>query len=212
MPKPVYIALDVEAAGSRLGVHSTLSLGACVITHEGLSFAEYRERGLVYYAEIKPDSPAFNSDAMRVGCSQLQCLEEIRTTDKRYEATSEQFSPPRVLTLMSRVCEDPRSAMRRFHAWIEKVADGREVVGVTDTVFFDSGRIDLCFGKFSDQPSPFGHRGLDLTSLYRGYRLDTRAKLKELAVIDWRSKPHRADEDAIYLAQIGKVLLLDIMG
>ena len=37
----LYIANDVESAGGKLGIHSTLSIGAAVITPEKITFEEY---------------------------------------------------------------------------------------------------------------------------------------------------------------------------
>ena len=53
--------------------------------------------------------------------------------------------------------------------------------------------------------------GLDLDSIYRGYAQRSDANLKELGVPDQREYPHRADEDAIYLAQVGRELLFEKM-
>ncbi|MBI4120829.1 MAG: hypothetical protein HY457_01040 [Parcubacteria group bacterium] len=210
--RKVYIANDVEAAGGLLGVHPTLSLGACVVTREPLTYKEYADKGLVFYAELKPTSLAFNLAAMRVGCLHLACLEGLRETDSRYDPTHDDFNPGLVLELMQKVCEEPASALHRFSEWVEKVSEGNPVEGVTDTVFFDSGRINLCFGVHMERISPFGWAGLDLSSLYRGYVKKPDVKLKGLNLPDTREKPHRADHDAVLLAQLARVLLYEKLG
>ena len=73
----IYIANDVESAGSRLSVHSTLSWGACVITREELGFEEYFNRRLVFYSELQPDSWLYEIEAMKVACSQLMFKQKV---------------------------------------------------------------------------------------------------------------------------------------
>lgn len=208
----LYIANDVEASGNRLGFHSTLSLGACVITRKFLSFENCVDRGLVFYAEIKPHSFDFEFKAMRVGCLHLACLDAIRGFNDRYDPTSPNFRPDLVLRRMREVCEDPKVALERFKSWVGRVSKGQKVEGVTDTVFFDSGYINHCFGTNTSGDSPFGYAGLDLDSLYRGYTKREDAKLRELNIPDTRTKPHRADHDAVFLAQISRILLYDKLG
>jgi len=208
----IYIANDVEAAGKRLGFHPTLSLGACLVTREKLDYADYQERGLIFYAEIKPHSMECEIDAMRVGCLHLECLEEVRQSDSRYDPTSQNFNPKLVLERMRSVCEDPRMAMERFREWVRRVTGGKWVQGVIDTAFFDSGHVNLCFGTNTDNGSPFGWGGIELNSLHRGYTGRKNAKLKQLGVPDTREKPHRADHDAVLLAQVARVLLYEKLG
>lgn len=209
----LYVANDVESAGGKLGIHSTLSIGAAVITPEKIAFDEYWNRGLVFYAELSPDSLNYDLEAMRVGCSQLVCLENIKLKNSLFDSTSSQFSPTEVLKLMVTNCEAPLYAMRQFSNWIGGVNKLRDkIVGVTDTVFFDGGRIDLLFGHYHQAKSPYGWSGLDLDSVYRGYMRDAHASLKTLGVPDERTKPHRADQDAVFLAQQARALLFEKMG
>ena len=207
----IYIATDVEAAGTLLGIHPTLSLGACVVTKELLCFEEYVNQGLVFYAELKPYSDQFDISAMRVGCSHLICLKKLRWSDARYDPKSPIFNPLLVLQKMQSDCEEPRLALQRFATWVRGVRNGQNVEGVTDTVFFDSGHINLGFGQHAKSPSPFGHKGIDLTSLYKGHTGRSNARLSELSVPDERKRPHRADHDAVYLAQEARVLLYEIL-
>lgn len=209
MRKKLYITNDVEAAGHRLGVHSTLSMGACVVTDEQLTFNEASLKGLVFYAELQPITFVYEIEAMRVGCLHLACLEEIRKTDPRYDPTHAKFSPALVLELMSATCESPGSAVRRFYEWVEQLRGSREVEAVTDTVFFDSGHFNLNFGQNSSVRSPYEWRGLDLSSMYRGFTADQNARLSGLGVVDDRLKPHRADHDAHYLARVARKLFVE---
>lgn len=209
----LYIANDVESAGGRLGIHSTLSMGAAVITPEKIAFNEYWDRGLVFYAELRPHSSVFEIEAMRVGCSQLVCLEEIKQKDSSFDVKSLLFSPRKVLELMMIHCEEASSAISRFSSWIEKIRNGNDkIVGVTDTVFFDGGRIDLLLSQYYNGQSPYGWSGLDMDSVFRGYMRNAYASLKTLGVPDERTKPHRADQDAVFLAQQARVLFFEKMG
>jgi len=128
---------------------------------------------------------------------------------------SSEFDPTLLLNTMRNYCEHPVVAVNKFHVWVEEIKKNfkdEKVIGITDTVFFDGGRVDLLLSQYSQRPSPFGHKGLDLGSIYRGYTKRSDAKLKELGVSDQRTKPHRADHDAVYLAQIGRELLFNKMG
>ena len=187
---PSRIAIDFEAAGSRLSRQATLSIGAVLVPRDRQrSFAEFEAAGQVFYAELKPISPSFQIEAMRVGCLHLECLAELRATDPRYDPTHEAFEPELVIKLLDRVGEHPRAAVERFRAWIHTVTDGNpNIVGVTDTVIADGGHLNFNFGAFSDEPSPFGWSGLDLDSTYRGFRQRADASLKELPVAEPEKK------------------------
>jgi hypothetical protein len=208
----IFIAMDFESAGGRLGAHSTLAWGACVIIPELISFRDYWENGLVFYSEMAPDSVIFEPDAMKVGCSQLECLESLRSTEPLYDPASPDFSPAEVMCYMWLECEAPWQAIERFMRWLKGVAIGREPISVTDTVIFEGGRLSQLFGLYWHKPNPFGWGGLNLDSIYRGYAGKKDAKLRELGLADVREKPHKADQDAVFLAIIARELLHVRMG
>lgn len=207
---PVYIALDVEAAGHRLNHHATISIGAALVTRTARTFDQYEAAGHVFYAELKPITREFEIEAMRVGCLHLKCLEGMRAHDLRYDPTHEKFDPRLVLDLLDRVGEDPKNAMDRFRTWIDTVRDDHPSIGVTDTVFFDGGHISYNFGAYSEKLSPFGWSGIDLDSLYRGYMRRADASLKELT-IPKPIKAHRADHDAVFLAERTRHVLYELL-
>jgi hypothetical protein len=204
---PVYVALDVEAAGKRLGVHSVLSIGACEVTRERRSFEEHQAHGTAFYAELKPVSREYDLAAMRVGCSHLECLEGLRKTDARFDPESSAFDPQLVLAHMQEVCEPVEAAIDRFVRWVHQVRGTRKIIPVVDTTFFDSGRVSWYLDCYYPGPLPFDHRGLDLNSMHKGYAQSRSAKLTELGVADTREKPHRADHDAVHLADQTRALL-----
>jgi DNA polymerase III epsilon subunit-like protein len=208
---PLYITLDVEAAGHRLGHHSTLSIGAAVVSRTPRTFDEYTAAGHIFYTELKPIDRAADMEAMRIGCLHLICLEDKRRTDPRFDPEHAEFDPVAVLELLDEVGEEPEHAVQRFREWIQTVSAGRPVVGITDTVFFDGGHINYAFGQYSEPVSPFGWAGLDLDSVYRGYAGRADASLKELD-LPKPLKLHRADHDAAYLAERARVVLYEKMG
>jgi hypothetical protein len=205
----LYVAFDVEAAGPRLGVDSTLSVGACAVVHEALGYDEYLARGLVFYTELKPMAPGFDPKAMRVGCSQLVALSERRHESAHFDPTSRCFDPRAVLEHLAASGERPDAAAARFRTWLKSLAAGCAVIPLTDTVFFDSGHVNLWLGPRGG--SPLGHSGRDLKSIYIGYAGRNTARLRDIRVPRNR-KPHRADYDAVELAQKAGVLLFEKMG
>ena len=209
---PSRIAIDFEAAGSRLGRQTTLSIGAVLVPRDRQrSFAEYEAAGHVFYAELKPISPSFDIKAMRVGCLHLECLDALRPTDPRYNPEHEAFDPELVLKLLDRVGEHPKSAIERFRTWINTATDNNpNIIAITDTVIADGGHLNFNFGAFSDEPSPFGWSGLDLDSTYRGYKQRPDASLKELPVPE-PVKKHHAAHDAAQLANRANYLLHELM-
>lgn len=221
--EPLYVALDVEAAGPNSIMHSTLSIGACVVmppfsTPNFIPFEEKVRQGLVFYAELQPHSILSAHKAMRVGCLHLECLEEIRRTDERYDPHSLHFSTDKVLWHMKNVCEHPKQAMGRFLQWLQTHGEGKELVGVVDTTNFDSVRITNEFSRVFGE-SPFGHKGLDLYSMHRGYAMyqeeeypkGPKASLKhfakEFVSLPKPKKLHKADQDAAYVADVASLLL-----
>lgn len=92
--KKTYIALDIEAAGNRLGHHPTLSIGACLVFRDGIpSFQEALAQGMIFYAELKPDSLEYEYAAMQVGCSQLCCLEREKKKSRYLDVADPSFDP-----------------------------------------------------------------------------------------------------------------------
>lgn len=206
-PEPVYIALDVEASGRITGHSSLLSIGACVVTKVMLPKANMVKKGLTFYRELEPIMPfSYKDEAMKVGCLGLECLKGIKERDKRYDPQSPDFQPQLVCNLLLNAGKPIFVAMQEFLNWINSVSKGRMVIGVTDTVFFDSGLINYYFGRIGKEP-PFNWGGLDMDSLYRGYKKSRHATLHELVLPTRKgSIEHNALDDAIQLADITRKL------
>jgi len=205
MRKKVFIVNDVECSGQIIGVHGVLSWGACVVTPDSLTRNERIERGLTFYAEFQPLTKHYSIDAMRVGSVGLRCIGAFKGLSA-YDVASEEFNPERVLEALRDFGESVYAGTRRFKDWLKSVAGTDEVVGVTDTVFFDAGFINYLFG-FVGEHSPYGHKGIDLDSLCRGYARNMNCGLRWLSVPDARETPHCALDDAMHLANIASRLI-----
>ncbi|MEK7628309.1 MAG: hypothetical protein AAB421_02745 [Patescibacteria group bacterium] len=204
----VYIALDVETTGSRLGVDSMLSIGACVVPREPKSYEDMVREGFVFYEELKPTSFEYIPAAIRVGASELDALKSCSHIPRMFPKNPF-FEPREAIRYLQDVCTYPPTAMRRFAKWIEDMGRFKRIEPVVDTVFFDSGWINLAFGVHLGVESPFGYSGLDLDSLWRGATGKEKARLKEIGLVDDRKRPHKADEDAAFLAKIAQRVLYE---
>jgi|GEM_PF-1396069 hypothetical protein len=210
--KKAYISIDVEASGLNMVEHSVLSIGASLIVQERATYSELFSRGLVFYAELKPTSLKFFPKAMEFGASQLECLDAGKLVDGRFDTKNPLFDPLLVLQHMQSVCTKPSKVMADFAVWISRVAEGKQVEGVADTVFFDAGLVQYYFAQCSI-PSPFGWEGssagsggLDIDSLYRGYAGAENANLRGLGLKDTRVRPHHAGHDAVFQGDLASEL------
>lgn len=211
MNKKLYIANDIECAGSMLGVHSALSWGACIVTAEEISRDEKIRRGLTFYVEFKPQSNYYELEAMRVGCVGLRCIENM-LNDSRYDTTSQQFEPQLVLNALAESGETVQTGVERFMKWLNTLTDeNTKIIPVINTAFFDSCFIKYLFGIAKIQ-SPYGWSGIDLDSLYKGYTKNIDNKLNELGIVDNRQIAHCALDDSILIADIARELIFCRIG
>jgi hypothetical protein len=212
MTRKLYIANDVEASGHMLGHDAPLSWGACVVPQDSLSKDELIRQGLVFYTELKPTSFNFDIEAMRVGCVGLRCIEGL--DHPKYDVTSPEFSPAAVLDVLAERGETLTNAVRRFKEWAVPLSNHAHgyypIEGVVDTTFFDSGWINYIFGMARER-SLYGHRGLDLASVFRGYERNLDARLKSLGMVDDREVAHCSEDDAIFLAGQAREVLFKRM-
>lgn len=204
MHEPVLIALDSESAGNIISLHPMLSLGACVITPEMLTPEELIGQGLTFYSELQPFCCShFNGEAMRVGCLGLSCCDvnsgEAKT-DPRFDPRHPDFDCGRVLEWLFDNAESIEDCLARFNNWLDRVSGGRPLIGVCDTVFFDSLIIGYYFGRFNNSPTPFGHKGLDISSMHKGYTEKRGSKLSSLLYGLTYGVEHNAHDDAIVTA------------
>lgn len=200
----VYVAIDVETTGPRLGVDSMLSLGACVVTRAPLAVGKLE--GLTFYAELKPTSLNYIPQALRIGASQLGTLKS-KAMDPHFCPSNQFFEPKQVLTYLqdSELCDFPATAMRQFADWLKKVSYLKDLVPVVDTTFFDSGWVNYYFAR-AEIDSPLGHKGIDLASLWIGATNDLGARLKTVGVSCDDLVQHHALHDAVCTARLARAV------
>lgn len=217
----VYIALDVESSGPRLGAHSLLSIGACVVTSKPLSVEQAMAQGLGFYAETHPRSTEFSYPAMKVGASELDALKEHhrdlekglkRDSIPRYYPGHNAFEPALALQYLQETarCEPVPAAMRRLKKWVEGHSQRKNVVGVVDTTFYDSAWVNYYCTCSSLDPI-FGHLGLDLRSVWAGMTDNPDASLSTVGVRGENKRPHHALHDAVWLAEAASIVLFQKM-
>ena len=221
--KPVYVMVDVEASGGNMNNNCLLSWAACVVTEEPLAKEKLKERGLVYYDELKPlkfgednfsdHGPFFKSrgfvrEAMKVGCLGLRVLEKFKG-DQRYDPKSEMFQSRLVLEELEKSGTETRLAVYRFKRWLKRVAgeNGFVILG-SDTSLFDLPWIKYYFDTFGRGRDILGHSGFNLSSFLMGFKRMRRVKKRSIARDD-RVVAHCAEDDAIYLAKLARIALYE---
>ncbi len=187
-----YISLDVEASGAVPGMYSMLSVGACVVGDTSRRF----------YRELRPISQMFDYAAMKVASLGLTCID---TKNPEFNPAHENFNPKKVLQRLVEKGIRPHAAMYDLQCWVESqsVRGGFEPVLLTDVQPFDGNFIMWYFAKH-DLPNPFGYKGVNIDVLYRGITGRMDANLRDLEVIDDRTTPHNALEDAIFQAKLAE--------
>ncbi len=206
----VYIVIDVETTGDRIGVDSMLSLGACVVPRVKRTFAEQKMLGEIFYVEMKPTSLYYVPAAVAVGASKLVALGPV--WDKpMFIPGHTACNVPEMLRYLqdSEVTVFPATAMRKFAAWVQKVGHLKHVVGVTNTTFFDSGWNNYYCTTHGDFAPLFGWLGIDLRSFWGGATGNPDAKLKTAHDEGDRPFKHRADHDACAHAETARVVLFE---
>ena len=191
----IYFSVDVEASGRSPGKYSMLSFGACVVGDISKTF----------YKELKPISNNFITEAMKIGCLGLKGLEMYQNDIKSYLAVynpkSEKFRPGMVLQKLREIGEEPRTVMKDFAGWILENSKGYKPVICAAPIIFDGGFITYYFDNFYEGENPFEHSGEDINSMYRGYKKDVNASIKDLNLRNVNGLSHNALEDAIQQAK-----------
>ncbi len=130
--KKSYISVDVESAGSVPGLYPLLSIGACTL-------GEPRQ---TFYAELQPDKPLVDPQAMAVHGLNFQELERSGLL--------------------------PRDALVKFTDWlIAVVPPGSHPLFVAFNAPFDWSFVNEYFIRYLGQ-NPFGHSAIDIKAVYMG--------------------------------------------
>ncbi len=188
MPK-LYISVDVETSGPTPGKYSLLSIGACVVGNTNLTF----------YREIKPLTNLAITEALKVCAPGFHSLDAYRHLPE-FDPSKPQFSPQKVLEVLSEKGEEPAIAMADFAQWTKQFSVGFEPIEAAAPIKFDGMFTSWYFDQFCPGQSPLGYRGEDIASLYRGVTGNVNARLEDLGLRK-NGLPHNALEDAIIQAQ-----------
>ncbi len=128
-----YFSVDIESSGPIPGRYSMLSLGACIVGDPGESF----------YVELKPISPDFIPDALKVSGFDLGVLE--------------------------RSGQPPEDAMPAFRRWVEQAAGEAKPVFVGFNACYDWQFVNWYLETYAGG-NPFGFGGVDIKSFFIGLR------------------------------------------
>ena len=183
-----YIAVDVEATGSTPANYSIMSIGASLVGQPEKTF----------YIEVKPTSINYVTEAMKVGCLGLRCLDDLRATDERYNPESNAFRPDLVLEVLQEKGVEPITAMSEFGKWINKASKGKIPILASDCDAFDGMFIHFYFDKEGIK-NPFGYGGVNIDSMYRGLVRNPFAQIEDSEF--WEGElSHNALKDAVVQA------------
>lgn len=185
-----YISIDIEASGPTPGKYSMISFGACIVGNRELQF----------YRELKPLNHNYVTEAMKIGCLGLRCLDNLKSQDE-FNPKSGIFNPRKVLELLSDVGEEVQKALSEYVSWIKLNTKGFKPIEAATAIKFDAMFTSWYFDNFYDGENPLGHSGEDMNSFYRGIMRNPNVSMKDLNLRDERSLPHNALEDAIQQAK-----------
>jgi len=177
----MFVSADVEADGPIPGLYSMLSLGFCVAaTFDGVSFVPRDPTRDTFYRELKPISPNFDANALKVSGLDRKALEENGS--------------------------DPSAAMQEARSWLKEKSDGFNLVMVGYPIVFDWMFIHWYFVRFVGE-SPFGFsNALDMKTMFqqKAYVTLESSGLSDLPseISSSRRQTHNAMEDAIDQAVI----------
>jgi len=205
--REVYISVDIEATGPIPGEYSMSSIGAFVaggITKEGeyISF-DHLDKSNVFYAELKPISEKFDSNAIKVGL-----LDGFDKNDEDVDG-SLRHEWMKVYGL------DPATAMNDFANFAKEASTryGARPIFMAYPASFDWTFVYWYFRKFEVE-SPFGFSGvLDLKTYFSAKfnKAISRSTKRYMPKRLFSNLPHthRADDDAIEQGIMGMNLLKD---
>ena len=143
-----------------------------------------------FYIELKPDADGFLPEALAISGLSLITLRETGTL--------------------------PKDAMLKFSQWIKSIVpEGSQPVFAAFNAPFDWMFVNDYFHRYLGY-NPFGHKALDIKTLYMGLRktnwLRTSYNIVMKNTGQETALSHHALEDAIQQAKIFKILLDELRG
>jgi DNA polymerase III epsilon subunit-like protein len=142
MPETVYACVDVEASGPIPDPFNLVSIGAIAVRRQdrpGESASWAVDETSLFYAELRPVYPGFDSEAMAIHGISREHLEKLGI--------------------------DPAAAMRRLADWA--LGLGGQPVFVGHNAVFDWAYVNHYFVR-TGVANPFGWKALDTKSLAAG--------------------------------------------
>ncbi len=173
-----YISVDVETAGPIPSRYALLSIGACTLGKARKTF----------YAELQPDQPNSDPQAMAVHGLNLYSLSQTGLP--------------------------PAEALARFAGWLKKVVpEGRRPLFCAFNAPFDWMFINDYFIRYTGG-NPFGHSAIDIKAVYMGaahapWKMTSGARLRGLFNDD-KTLSHNALQDAVDQAVLFERILAEM--
>ncbi len=183
-----YVSVDIESSGPTPGKYTMLSLGACVVGNVRNTF----------YKELTPITLTFDPAAMRVGCKGLRCLKSFRSRPD-YDPDNPRFAPLKVLQLLNHKGESYTKVFKDFSDWVKRATRDKKPVLAAAPIVFDGMWIQWYFDNYAPESNPFGHSGVDMNSVYRGFTRNMHANIADLNLRKG-PKSHNALDDAVQQA------------
>ncbi len=190
----LYISVDIEASGKDLNKHSMIALGSCVVGNTRKSF----------YRELKPLSPEYDLNSIKVASKGLECLRELRHLPE-FNPEDKRFNPGSVLAELQRKGYHPNQVMHEYNKWLMDVSNEKKPIFIAFNLSLDWKFVDDYFNVYLGE-NPFGLGTLDIKTYFMG-KLDTefagttKKKIKEFLGYEGKHT-HHALEDAIEQAEI----------
>jgi DNA polymerase III epsilon subunit-like protein len=176
--KEYYIIVDIEASGPTPGKFAMLSLGAATLAKPTRTF----------YRELKPDSDAFDEEALSISKLSMDKLAKSGTS--------------------------PEEAMQEFGDWVDQVTpEGKFPVFTAFNAAFDWMYVNTYFHRYLGY-NPFGHKALDIKALFMGLHKVPFLDTSHHHICQYyglqSSLSHHALEDAVQEAQLLNMLISEV--
>jgi len=197
--KEIYISVDIEATGPIPGKYSMSSIGAfaagALLKDGSYIKFDHEDSSKVFYKELKPISPDFIEEAIKVGV--LDGYEDHLLEKGLPDTGGFRHS------WMQSHGVDPREAMLEFSEWCKNISEEHNaaVVFTAYPLSFDWMFVYWYLVNF-DVESPFGFsRTLDVKSLFMAKSkkplINSTKRYMPKNLFSKLPHTHRADDDAI---------------